>query len=393
MTWNTIRRFAATDEVHVASLYHHPEERAFLQSMREHCASAEAFPAHGKWNLAVMLRSLLSSWPYKAHRFFNPDMHAYVQHLIHVRQIEVLYAQNFYTTPYVGGDEACLRLHYKENVEGNVLLRYSRAHRNQLVRAAAYLEGWRTRAFERRACSKFHHVMTISPLDRDTLQNLGVTTPLLHQRPGVDVQQYPMLDEPEGPPTLVFTGTMSYYPNADGVANFLQHCWPRIRREVPGVRFTIVGASPPDAIRTYDGREGVTVTGHVPEVEPFLRESHVYLVPLRVGGGIRLKILEAMASGRAIVSTPVGCEGLDGVDGQHLRIAEMPNAFADATISLLQHPETRSRLRTKARELAETVYDWDRVVATQRQAVARWLEDWRQHSPADPSSLDPLHPS
>lgn len=365
VTWNTVKRFAQRCEVTVLCLYHHPDELQFLEEVKRVCKDAKAFPAHGKWALMPMLRSLCSSWPYKAHRFYNAELHEYVARLVKEEKFDVIHSQNFYTTTYVSGDEPCFKVHYKENVEGNILLRYARRSLNPLVKLAAWLEGHRTRRFERNACRKFDQVLTISPLDRDVLLSLDSSLAIKHQTPGVDLEEYPFLDEPQGPPSVVFTGTMSYYPNAMGVLEFLQHVWPQVRREVPEMLCTIVGADPPEEIRAFNGKEGVRVTGRVANIQEYLDAGLIYIVPLQIAGGIRLKILEAMASGRAIVSTPIGCEGLLGDHGEHLMISDMPDAFAQAIIELVRDPKKRQTLRRNARRLVEERYDWDRVIDEQ----------------------------
>lgn len=375
--WNTVKRFAQQCETAVACLYHHPDELGALETMREHGIETAAFPARGKWDWRPALRSAVSKWPYKAHRFFNAALFAHVRGCVSNGGFGVVHAHNFYTTPYVLPGDPLLRVHYKENVEGNILLRYAKTSRNPAVKLAAAMEGLRTRRFETAACRKFHRVLTISPLDRDTLLRLAPGLPVQHQRPGVDLAEYPLLDEPAGPPTAVFTGTLSYYPNADGVRAFLAGCWPLVRRRAPDARCFIVGADPPEAVQAFNGREGVTVTGRVPSVQEFLRMAHAYIVPLRVGGGIRLKILEAMASGRAIATTPVGCEGLEGVHGEHWLSAGMPEAFADAVADLLLNADTRNRLRADARRLAETAYDWDKVISRQVALYREWAEERR----------------
>lgn len=379
VTWNTIRRFAQSATVHVVSLYHHPSERSYLKAMQKICATAEAFPAHGKWSLWPMLHSCCSTWPFKALRFYNPAMKAYVRQLLDEHPIDVIHAQNFYTTTYADGDEPCLKIHYKENMEGNLLIRYSQAHPNLAVQMLAYFEGLRTRRFEMRACHKFDRVLAISPLDRDALLERNPSLSIEHQPAGVDLDAYPFLPEPSGPPTLVFTGTMSYYPNADGVRTFLEQAWMKIRTRVQDARLMIVGSDPPPSIQKWDGADGVTVTGRVPSVHDYLKQATLYLVPLRVGGGIRLKILEAMASGRAIVSTPVGCEGLQVTDGEHLRIAGLGDNFAAAVIQLLEKPDLRNQLREKARAQVEALYNWDAIVAEQVARYQQWLMERPPH--------------
>ncbi len=365
VTWNTVKRFADYCEVSVVCLYHHPSELEHLEKLKKICRDVAAFPAYGKWSLTPLLKCCFSTWPYKAHRFFNREMFAHVRKLLERETFDVIHAQNFYTTAYVTGGEPCLKIHYKENVEGNILLRYAKASRNPFMKVAARIEGLRTRRFELNACRKFDQILTISPNDRETLLKLDPSLTICHQRPGVDLESYPVLEEPTGPPNLVFTGTMSYYPNADGVTAFLQTTWPIIKQKVPDIRCTIVGADPPETIQSYDGQNGIRVTGRVENIREYLQMAHIYIVPLRVGGGIRLKILEAMASGLAIVSTPVGCEGLDGISDVHLKIADMPNHFAQAVIDLINHPEKRQTIRQNARKLAEEVYDWDKVIQSQ----------------------------
>ena len=173
---------------------------------------------------------------------------------------------------------------------------------------------------------------------------------------------------------------MNYYPNAVGVSEFLRSAWPQIRREVPDMECWIVGANPPESIQTYDGRDGVRVTGRVPSVDEYMKRSWIYIVPLTVGGGIRLKILEAMASGRAIVSTAVGCEGLDGVHREHLAIAELSDGFANAVAELALNPDKRNRLRRNARDLVEAVYDWNKVIPLQ---VEKYRRRYRQSTEAE----------
>lgn len=377
VTWNTIKRFAKECEVHVACLYHHPDELNDLSKVESVCASAKAFPAKQKWDLPLMARSCFSTWPYKAHRFYNRDMAKYVQEMIREEKIDIVHAQNFYTTTYIRGDEPCLKIHYKENLEGNVLLRYSRASDNPFIKVAAWLEGKRTLWFERSACRKFDQVLSISPIDRELMASYEPGLNIAYQCPGVDLETYPLLEEPEGPPTVVFTGTMSYYPNADGVRVFLCECWADVRSKIPNAECWIVGSGSPDDISDWDGRDGVHVTGRVDDISDYIKRAKVYMVPLRVGGGIRLKILESMASGRAVVSTSVGCEGLSLIDEEHLLIKEIGSQFSSAVVDLLRDDEKRKRLRMSARALMETVYDWDVVINQQLEQYQSLMEHQR----------------
>ncbi len=383
VTWNTVKRFAQTDDVSVVCLYHDDSELDDLKHVEEICRHAKAFRANPKWSLSILLRSMVSAWPYKAHRFYNSEMYKYIQHLLRHEMFDIIHAQNFYTAAYVNGNETAVKIHYKENVENLILKRYASRHSNLIVKWAARFEGERTRRYELYSCRKFDRILSISPIDRERLINMDSSLRVEHQSPGVDLTEYPYLDEPNGPPSVVFTGALSYYPNDRGVQSFLRHVWPIVREQHPDMQCWIVGGGPSEAVRQYHGQAGVHVTGRVESIQKYIQDALIYIVPLEIGGGIRLKILEAMASGRAIASTPIGCEGLAVIDGEHLRIAEMPEDFAAAILELAQQSELRQRLRRNARQLAAEHYDWDKVIHRQRERYRSLLP-----TQASPNSLD-----
>ncbi len=404
VTSNTVRRFAQSNDVFVGCLYHHSNELKHLDTVKSWCREVVAFPAHAKWDFLTLLRSCFSRYPYKVHRFFNSDMAGYVSRLIRREQIEIIHAQNFYTTAYVTGREPCLRIHYKENIEGLLLDRYADSLNHPLLSSLARWESRRTLRYERLGARKFHRVLSISPVDAARLQEMEPDLSVSYQRAGVDLEQYPLLDdasdnapsistelgrlppkiggdtegvESEHPPTVLFTGTMSYHPNYNGILRFLRDGWPCVRSAAQNARLLIVGHAPPEKLQAWNGKDGVTVTGSVPEISPYFRQAHVFLVPLWVAGGIRLKILEAMASGRAVVSTPIGCEGLEVENGTHLLIAEEPVDLARHVVHLLTNRELRTQLVRQARHRIEEKYDWDVVIREQESRYREWLDQWK----------------
>ena len=162
-------------------------------------------------------------------------------------------------------------------------------------------------------------------------------------------------------PTIIFTGTMNYYPNIDAVLFFARECWPQIRAQVPGVTWQIVGKDPPPEIRDVANSSlGITVTGTVPDVRPYLAAATVAIAPIRIGSGTRLKILEALAMRKAVVSTSLGCEGLSVIAGKHVRVADSAQAFAGAVVDLLRDAQRSMALGNAGRELVEATYSWKR---------------------------------
>jgi glycosyltransferase involved in cell wall biosynthesis len=175
---------------------------------------------------------------------------------------------------------------------------------------------------------------------------------------GVDVEYFTP-DPSQETAALVYTGGMNMFANRDAVLFFLNEVFPMVAARVPDVQFYAVGQDPPAELQAIAERDPrVHVTGKVRDIRPFVWKSAVYVVPLRVGGGTRLKVLDAMAMGKAMVSTSIGCEGIDVRDGEHLVKADTPRTFADATVSLLQDPSRRLALGRAARALAEQRYAW-----------------------------------
>jgi glycosyltransferase involved in cell wall biosynthesis len=232
--------------------------------------------------------------------------------------------------------------------------------------AAAYsLVQWRRlRRYERRACLASDRVVAVSETDANALRRLvpGLNPTVVPN--GVDFGHYSSpvapLDPDKGPGEwdLVFTGKMDFRPNVDAVLWFAREVLPLVHREAPQVRFWVVGKDPHPRLAPLDKDPAVELTGWVEDPRPYIAGAPVYVIPLRIGGGTRLKVLEAMAMGKAIVSTTLGCEGFELVPGQDLMLADRPDDFAGAVLALLRDPERRARLGRAARRFAGSRYDW-----------------------------------
>lgn len=235
----------------------------------------------------------------------------------------------------------------------------------------SWLQAGKLRRFEARACRAFGHVVAVSPDDRRALERLAPGARIAVVPNGLDTEEYAPLQTaaPPGPPRVVFTGQMSYRPNVDAVQWFGDAVWPRIRERAPEARFQIVGRDPSPQVESLGERPGIEVTGAVPDDRPYIGHADVYVLPMRFGGGVRFKLLQALSMARAMVSTPLGAEGVEGLrDRQHLFLASDAAAFADDVVHLLRHPEERARLGTAGRALIQAHYDW-RTLAPRFEAV------------------------
>jgi glycosyltransferase involved in cell wall biosynthesis len=228
--------------------------------------------------------------------------------------------------------------------------------------------------FERAALERFELVLAVSDTDARTFERLyprALRAPVHVVQTGVDTTYFSPAPDAARPAHLVFTGSMDWLPNEDGVVHFVEEILPRIRSRMPGVTFSIVGRAPTPAVRRLADQTGIEVTGRVDDVRPHVAAAHVYVVPLRIGGGTRLKIFEAMAMGKAVVSTTIGAEGLPVTDGRDIVIADGPEAFADAVVRVIDQPEVRQRIESAARRLVVERYDWSSVAGDFEAALAQ----------------------
>jgi polysaccharide biosynthesis protein PslH len=233
--------------------------------------------------------------------------------------------------------------------------------------AAVYsrIQARRIERFERAVCASADAVIAVSEEDAALLRPFRADG-RAHVLPnGIYVDEYSQPDSKKldlGEHVLVFTGKMDYRPNVDGARWFADTILPRIHARVPEARLYVVGQKPHASLQTLCEKDSVEVTGWVPEVQPFLHAAGVYVAPLRMGSGTRLKILEAMAAGCAVVATPIAAAGLNEDARRAIRLAEGEEAFAEAVIDLLRQPERRAALGSQAQAAVRQHYDWGALI-------------------------------
>lgn len=232
---------------------------------------------------------------------------------------------------------------------------------SSLLRRMYYHREYKTFfAEEIKACKKSDAIFVTSPRDKAILDNDVPDIPKYVIPNGVDTEYFSPKETAVEPFSLVFTGMMGYVPNYDGMLYFLDEIFPLILKQIPETKIYIVGSQPPKKL-LQRASHNIIITGYVDDVRPYIRQSCVYVVPLRMGGGTRLKIAEAMAVSKPIVSTSIGCEGIDVQDGESLMIRDEPVSFAQAVVELLRDKQKRERLAARGYEIARTYYDWSLI--------------------------------
>lgn len=233
------------------------------------------------------------------------------------------------------------------------------------------IEGERMKAYERRVAGLADMSVVVSPAEAALFQAVAPGAPVAVVPMVVDTEYFsPDGGPPAGPPTLLFSGVMDYFPNVDGVRYFAREIFPRISREMPAARLLIVGQRPTRDVRRLGRLPGIEVTGPVPDVRPYFGQAQVAVAPLRVAQGMQTKILEAMAMGLPVVATSRAYTGLEARPGEHLFVEDDPARFADIVVGLLRAPDLRLRVGRAARAFVEVHHAWTASMATLDRVLA-----------------------
>ncbi len=215
------------------------------------------------------------------------------------------------------------------------------------------------RLYENKLWRRFERGVVVSEIERQTYLKLNPRLDLAVIPNGVDISHFQSTPLPTSQdPTILLNGTMSYYANIDAAVWFVEKMFPLILRHLPKTKLLIVGQNPVEKIQRLARVDQIIVTGSVPDMRDYLSQSNVVAVPLRIGHGTRLKVLEAMAAGRPVVSTSIGAEGLDSQAGKHLLVANNPAQFAESVIEILTKPRLAESIAAEARQFVENVYAW-----------------------------------
>jgi sugar transferase (PEP-CTERM/EpsH1 system associated) len=316
--------------------------------------------------------NLTSPYPFIVDEHHDPRYASTLRELVVSRRYDAVIVEWTPYARYAAETGGLPRIVVAHNVEWRIWEGYLRHARNPLKRLFLTRQLARLRRFESWAWRTAHGVAVVSPEEAQAVRAEAPDAALAVVPNGVDVPYFSSNGHrraPADPPTVVFTGSMDWRPNQDAVLHYHTAILPHLLREEPALRSLLVGRHPPPALERLHGRQGITVTGTVPDVRPYLEDADVVIVPLRIGAGSRLKILEAMAMGKPVVSTRSGCEGLGLVSGRDLLVADTPLEFSAAVIRLLRDSALRDRLAQGGRALVRERHDWPRVYTGYRDLI------------------------
>jgi polysaccharide biosynthesis protein PslH len=365
-SFHILKQLARTHEITLFTFYpEHPDDRHLRGNGMFSNIVPVPLPLPPRRSLAEYaryLRMLLAGRPFTIDKYFYPEVRRRYAELRASSTFDLVVCDFIFPAPLIDWQTPPPKILFTHNVEAQVWERHYKIASNPLVKLACWLESRALARAERYYVQLADYVLTVSENDRACFLQYVDANRVSVIPTGVDTEYFQPVPGPAQPDTTVFTGSMDWMPNEDGVAYFVEQIFPLIRREIPGALFWAVGRRPPRRLQAL-ASGNVVVTGAVEDIRPYLGKAAVCVVPLRSGSGTRIKIFEAMAMGKAVVSTPLGAEGLPVQHGENIILAKDPADFALQVVGLLRDPQRREQLGQAARQLVEQSYGWPAVAA------------------------------
>jgi glycosyltransferase involved in cell wall biosynthesis len=387
-TWNLLRRLAQRHEISFLCYGQatHPSARALQDAgIRVHLVPPPPAFLDSKPYLRLFA-NLFSSYPYSVDKHFSTPFQTKMEKLLATENFDLVHCE---WTPYARFRHAVKKLPFviaSHNVESQIWFRRAEQNRGLIPRLFFRLQALKMKRFERRALIDAQMVTAVTPDDAQVMRSWGVRNLSLVEN-GVDLEYFQPSPETPGGPELLFLASLDWFPNLDSLDYLLEQIMPLVLAERPQTRLRIVGRRPSEALKTrVNNLDWAELVADVADVRPYFAQSAVVAVPLRIGGGSRIKILESLAAGKAVVSTSVGAEGLALVGGKHLEIADQADVFARKLLDLLARPQERQRLGDRGREAVVEKYSWDKIA---REMESAWLDAcrvWKHNTSTGSSS-------
>jgi len=363
--FNLIKQISKKHKIILVSFIQDEKEKENLKFLKPYCQIIKVIKERGKINLFIsFVISLFSRKPFTIAKYYSPKMKQLIKKIFDDNKIDLIHCGHLHMAQYVENLKGMPKVLDEHNIEYFLIKRYIDKQKNIFKKAFVFLMQYLKLArYEPAIAQKFEHCLVVSEVDKRNLKMISSNASASVVPNGVDIDFYKKNEETKiEQNSLVFTGAMNWFPNEDAILYFYDEIWSHIKKEIDNLCLYIVGCNPSNKITNLSKQEkNIIVTGYVDDVRPYIAKSSVYIVPLRIGGGSRLKILEALSMGKAVVSTSIGCEGLNVTDNENILIADFPKEFARKTLILLRNKELCQKLGNNGRRLVESFYSWKNI--------------------------------
>jgi sugar transferase (PEP-CTERM/EpsH1 system associated) len=385
--FNMIRHLAQSHEVVVCSLTRSAQQTQDAQGIAPYCSEFRIGQVDDRFQTLRMVATLPTPFPASASFFHSSSLNRQIRRLLVEQKFDLIFVHCSSVAHYVAHVDGIPKILDFGDMDSQKWLEYA-GHKPFPLSAGYLWEGWRMRAEEKRLARRFDFCTTITRAEHQTLLDYGIDTPSDWFPNGVDNGFFaPVQDVEYDPETIVFVGRMDYFPNQQCMFDFCADVWPLLKAERPNLKLQIVGAEPSPAVRKLADIPGVTVTGSVPDVRPFVTRAALTVAPLRIARGTQNKILEAMAMEVPVVASSIAAAGVDAIPGQHLLTADTPADMSRQILRVLADPTERARLAKAGRARVLSSHAWPNSMKRLDAIIDRCLSSF-----STPSQLHPQSP-
>jgi len=335
-----------------------------LAALKKYCCKITVIPLpadKSKWSKNTLIfKSLFTKKPYTVNWNCSVEMKNAVGKVYKEFKPDVIHYDTIGMAEYLQRNIPGVLNHH--NVESRMLLRRAQKEKNYLKKLYFYQEAKKIERYEKKVCKLFQSNLVVSDEEKSILKKIVPGAKIDIVPNGVDISYFVPPDEEPDNETLIFAGAMNWYPNKDAMLFFADEIWPLLKTKRPTIKMIVVGQSPPKKLLNLHKKDPhFIVTGYVNDVRSYLNKASIYVCPIRDGGGTRLKILDALSSGKPTVATSIAVEGIRITPGENVVIANTPKEFEKEILYLIDNPEKRKQLSTEGRYLTETLYEWSHI--------------------------------
>ena len=356
--FNMIRHLSASHDVHVVSLVRSELEAKEGEGLAQYCRHYEMGRVRNPVQVLRMIGRLPTPTPSSMGFFYSPQVERSVRETVAAQTFDLIFVHCSSVAQYVEGVRGIPKILDFGDMDSQKWLDYARFKPFPL--SLGYrLEGLKLQREEKRLASRFDLCTATTRAEWETLESYGTRVPSDWFPNGVDSEYFAPSDEAYEPDTIAFVGRMDYYPNQQCMFDFCASTLPLLRARRSSLKLLIVGADPSPAVQRLGKLPGVTVTGSVPDVRPYLRRSALMVAPLNIARGTQNKILEAMATGIPVVTSPVAAGGVDASAPAHFLVASTPEEYASAILQVIEDPVERRRLALAGRARMLSHHGWE----------------------------------
>lgn len=334
-----------------------------------------------KQNPGGLIQSLVTDIPYIIRRFESAEMKNLVSETINKNKFDLILCDHIYLSQYIP-DSITGKIPVIPNNEDCGFTYYKRMTENSGIARSVYANSqWKKLLnFEIEVLKKYKVYITTSEKEKELISQYYDEAEIGVIENGVDTSFFTECDRKDFNPNIVFTAWFKYYPNAAAAIDFVKNIFPKIKKEIPDIKFYIVGKEPPEKVKDLEKTDGVIVTGYVDDVREYLANADAAVIPLKIGGGTRLKILEALSMKIPVVSTVLGAEGLEVEDGKNILIAKDDEDFAEKVIKVINNKDLSTKLATNGKVLAVNKYDWNIIGEKLNNFLSSFVKNFNQRN-------------